>query len=244
MQPESSAGNQAHDLFAGNSRDLTPAPAGHAARVFYAPVSPDPEVSRLCRSVLSDTELERAGRFAAEEDRARFAQRRAFRRFCGAKALGAPQSSSEIRFETTAKGRPFHSDAPDLRFSFSSCRLGMIGAWSSTHCVGVDIEDQTRIVEAVALARRFFSAAEADVVASLDGSDRLQTFLRLWTLKEAALKSIGEGLPYGLDTFVFELTPDLRVVDAPTDHGGPERFDAHVIEGTDACAALVIRSLL
>jgi hypothetical protein len=52
------------------------------------------------------------------------------------------------------------------------------------------------------------------------------------------------------------LDPNLRVVDAPPDHGGPEQFDAHVIEGTQArlrttraaqppgsCAALVTRSL-
>jgi 4'-phosphopantetheinyl transferase len=57
------------------------------------------------------------------------------------------------------------------------------------------------------------------------------------------LKSIGEGLPFGLDAFEFELDPNLRVVHAPPDYGGPEQFDAHVIKGIDSCAALVIRSL-
>ena len=57
------------------------------------------------------------------------------------------------------------------------------------------------------------------------------------------MKSIGEGLPFGLDVFEFELDPYLRVVNAPSDHGGPEQFNAHMIEGTDnSCAALVIRS--
>ena len=73
--------------------------------------------------------------------------------------------------------------------------------------------------------------------------DRRQAFFQFWSLKEAALKSIGEGLPFGLDAFEFELDPNLRVVHAPPDHGGPEQFGAHVIEGTDGCAALVIRSL-
>ena len=75
------------------------------------------------------------------------------------------------------------------------------------------------------------------------GLERLRTFFQFWSLKEAALKSIGEGLPFGLDAFEFELGPDLRVVHAPPEHGGPEQFNAHVIEGTDSCAALVIRSL-
>ena len=71
----------------------------------------------------------------------------------------------------------------------------------------------------------------------------LQAFSQFWSLKEAALKSIGQGLPYGLDAFEFELDSNLRVVHAPPDYGGPEQFEAHVIEGIDSCAALVTRSL-
>jgi hypothetical protein len=77
-----------NDFFAASSRDLTPASARHAACVLYAPVSRDPEVSSQCASVLSDTELQRADRFVKEYDKAQFKQRRAFRRFCGATALG------------------------------------------------------------------------------------------------------------------------------------------------------------
>ena len=84
---------------------------------------------------------------------------------------------------------------------------------------------------------------EARAIEGASGPTRIRSFLQYWSLKEAALKSIGEGLPFGLDTFEFELNPNLRVVQAPPDHGGPEQFDAHLIEGTDSCAALVIRSL-
>ena len=59
------------------------------------------------------------------------------------------------------------------------------------------------------------------------------------TLKEAALKSIGEGLPFGLDAFAFELAPTPRMVQAPAGHGGAKRFTAHVIEGAETVAALV-----
>ncbi len=232
-----------NDLFAAGSRDLTPASARHAAYVLYAPVSRDPEVSRHCASVLSDSELRRADRFATECDKARFNQRRAFRRFCGATVLGSSRPLSRIVFEETENGRPYLSDLPDFWFSFSSCRFGFLGAWSSTHGIGVDLEDQTRNLEAAEFAHRFFSGAEANAVEGAGGVERPRTFFQLWTLKEAALKSIGEGLPYGLDAFEFELDPNPRVVHAPPEHGGPEQFNAHVIEGTDSCAALVIRSL-
>ena len=232
-----------NDLFAAGARDWTPAAARHTAYVLYAPVSRDPEASRRCGSVLSDTELQRAARFVTEDGKAHFKQRRAFRRYCGALVLESLRPLSRIAFEQTDKGRPYLPDLPDLWFSFSSCRFGFLGAWSWMHGIGVDLEDQTRDLEAAELAQRFFSEAEAKTVAGVDGAARLRTFFQLWSLKEAALKSIGEGLPMGLDAFEFELAPNVRVVHAPRDHGGRERFGAHVIDGTDGCAALVTRSV-
>jgi 4'-phosphopantetheinyl transferase len=231
------------DLFATGSRDVTPASARHAAYVLYAPVSCDPEVSKHCASVLSDTELLRADRFVNEYDKAQFKQRRAFRHFCGATVLGSSRPLSQIVFEETENGRPYLSAVPHIWFSFSSCRFGFLGAWSSTHGIGIDLEDQTRNLEAAELAHWYFSEAEAIAVEGVGGPERLRTFFQFWSLKEAALKSIGEGLPFGLDAFEFELDPDLRIVNAPPDHGGSEQFEAHVIEGIDSCAALVTRNL-
>jgi len=235
--------DRVNHLLAGISCDVTPAPVGHVAHLLYAPISSDPEVTRHCASVLSDEELQRADRLAADDDRALFLQRRAFRRFLASTVLEMSRPLSQVIFEETGNGRPYLSESPDSWFSFSSCRLGLLGAWSPTHAVGVDLEDHRRNLEAADLARRFFSRAEADAIEKLGSSERLPAFYLYWSLKEAALKSIGEGLPYGLDAFEFELDPTLRVVDAPPDHGGPEQFNAHVIEGTDSCAALVIRSL-
>ena len=224
-------------------RDLTPASKRQVAQVFFVPVSRDSEVTINCSSVLSSVELQRADRFVTQDQRALFIQRRAFRRFCGARALGTSRPLSQIAFGETENGRPLLSDLPDLCFSFSSCRFGFLGAWSSTHGIGVDLEDRTKKLEAADLARRFFSGAEANAVEGVQGLERLRTFFQLWSLKEAALKSIGEGLPFGLDAFEFDADPNPRVVHAPADHGGPVRFDAHVIEGADSCATLVIRRL-
>jgi 4'-phosphopantetheinyl transferase len=223
--------------------DLTPSTERHLARLFYAPVSIDPEVTRSCSSVLSDIELQRADHFAAQNDKALFIQRRAFRRFCGALVLEASQPLSQIAFGETEKGRPYLSELPEVWFSFSSCRFGFAGAWSRTHGIGVDCEDQTRKLEVAELARRFFSRAEAGAVEGPGGKVSHQAFFQLWAVKEAALKSIGEGLPFGLDAFEFSLVPDLHVVHAPPDYGGAEGFRAHMIEGTESCIATVIRSL-
>ena len=208
------------------------------------PVSSDPEVTRICSSILSKIELQRADRFATQDHKALFIQRRAFRRFCGARVLGASMHLSQIAFNETENGRPYLRELPDVWFSFSSCRFGFAGAWSSTHGIGVDLEDKTRDVEAAELARKFFSAAEAHVVEGAGGLKRQNAFFQFWSLKEAALKSIGEGLPFGLDAFEFELEPDLRIVHVPPGYGGPERFSVYMTEGIESCTAIVIRDLV
>ena len=231
------------DYFSTVSRDLTPASLGTATRVLFAPLSRDSQVSQRCAAVLSDNERRRAQRFAGEEERSRYIQRRAFRRFCAARALGLPGSLSRINFAETDKGRPYLRGFPDFCFSFSSGRVGVLGAWSSNRGIGVDLEDDTRSLEAMDLSRRYFCAAEKRAIQRLNGPERLRTFFRYWCLKEAALKSVGEGLPSGLDAFEFGLRPEPLVLRAPPSHGGAERFDAHLIDGTGYCAALVLHSL-
>lgn len=231
-----------HDLFTAGAQDWTPAHARHACRVLFAPVSFDPEAWRRCASVLSDAELRKAASFLTEASRTHFGQKRAFRRYCAARALGSPRPLAEIPFEETEKGCPYLPEVPDLCLSFSSCRLGFLGAWSATHGIGVDIEDQRRNLDAAALAQRYFSTAEAQAVESVEGPARRHAFFQLWTLKEAALKSIGEGLPFGLEAFAFELVPTLSIVHAPPEHGGAEKFHGYAIGKADSCAALVLRS--
>lgn len=234
-------GDRISDYFAACSRDLTPGTVRDVVRVVYAPVSPNSEVTRSCSSVLSDIELYRAGHFRRPDEQALFIQRRAFRRFCGARASGGLSSLAQANFCETKNGRPYLPELPQVWFSFSACRFGFLGAWSSIHGVGVDCEDPTQNLQAAEIARRYFALDEALVVESLAGSARDRAFFNFWTLKEAALKSIGEGLPFGLEAFEFELEPELRVVQAPLSHGDPGIYSAHIIEGVETCMALVIR---
>lgn len=227
--------------FASGLLDWTPVDTGHLAHIVYMPVTSEPDVSSLCELALSTDEVQRSGRFGKEADRAHFNQRRAFRRFCGATAIASTRPLEDIDFSETKNGRPFLPGYPDISFGFSSCQDGFLGAWSTTHGIGVDIESKARQMDFLALARKFFSKTEVSLVEDMQGLKRIRTFYQLWTLKEAALKCIGEGLPFGLDTFEFELTPALHIVKAPIGHGGPDQFFANIIEDSDRCAAVVIR---
>jgi len=238
------------EMFANRVIDWSPSPSRHGVTLLYMPFSFQSETVERCAGVLSDTELARAERFVGGELKAHFITRRAFRRYCGAKALEAKGVStrsrvlSVINFDTTEKGRPYLVDHPDIWFGFSACDKGFLGSWSTTHAVGVDIEDPTRDVEAASLAARFFCKAETEAINEAAASMRVAKFFELWCLKEAALKSIGEGLPYGLDAFEFLLAPKLAMVRAPREYGVPGPFDAQLIGDGDLCAALVTRRLV
>lgn len=223
-------------------KDRTPVAAPPGVRLLYAPVAAGSDTDVLCSSVLAEAELQRAKRFTGIEQRSLFVQRRAFRRFCGAVALGCAPPLSAVEFEVTAAGRPFLSEATELWFSFASSRAGMLAAWSSLAGVGVDIEDCSQALDALALAHAFFSSTEAALIETLGEAERRHAFYRLWTLKEAALKSIGKGLPFGLDTFHFNLEPNARLMHAPADYGGTGGFHLHELDRVGTTAALVIRS--
>lgn len=235
--------NHAASYFARVSQDMTPATMRNNACMLFAPVSSDPAVSALCATTLSEIELQRAARFVSKQDKALFTQRRAFRRFCAITALGSTTSPSRAVFTETRNGRPFLPGSPKFWFSFSACRSGVLGAWSATHGIGVDIEDQTGNPAATELANHYYHRTEAEFVAGTKGSERIRRFFKLWSLKEAGLKSIGEGLPRGLDAFEFQLEPVLQLINAPAEYGGVDQFLAHSNETSGCCVALVIRRL-
>ena len=209
-----------------------------ADRVLYLPRSTDAEFTKLCKTVLSHEESWQADRFITDDDRSQFIQRRAFRKYCAALAGRSDVELSTITFDETENGAPWLANQPDIRFSFSSCRSGFVGAWSRTRAVGIDIQDLSTEVEAAELAVSFFTAAEARIVRK-DVPLIKQRFLQLWCLKEAALKSIGEGLPFGLDSFEFEIDEGFRMVRVPPLYKDPTQFKSQLFERAGAYLAVV-----
>ena len=234
------------DFFSSSARDWTPASMRAVVQVLYMPASNNPKISARCGLVLSNDENLRADRFVTESGKAHYIERRAFRRYCAALALGSlglQPPLSKIVFQETEKGHPYLPDHGDLWFSFSACATGFLGAWSSTHAVGVDIEDLSRDLDAASLADRYFTESEAKLVRARVGAAQLHIFLQYWTLKEAALKSIGEGLPFGLDAFEFDLFPNPTVLRAPGGICSAAGLNAQLIGEADYSAALVIRQI-
>lgn len=75
------------------------------------------------------------------------------------------------------------------------------------HDVGVDVEACDRKDAGWEAAARFFALEEVAALHETAATERIETFFRLWTLKESYTKAIGEGLNCALQSFSFALDP-------------------------------------
>ena len=168
----------------------------------------DLDAAKPDEGVLSDDELERAGRYRFERDRLRFTAGRTILRRLVAAHLGT--TSGEVRFFYGPFGRPFVSDAT-LSFNVAHSGRAALFAFAEGMDVGVDVEvlqeghsDDERVAE------RFFSPLEVSTLRAHGRAARPEAFLRCWTRKEAFVKARGDGLNLPLKDFDVSFAPGVR----------------------------------
>lgn len=138
----------------------------------------------------------------------RFARRFYLRLLLGA-YLGLPGKS--VRINRSDRGKPVldpavHSE--ELHFSMAKSEDRLLIGFSSSNHIGVDLEPALRRArDALALARRYFSMAEARALESMPPEDIDEAFLRTWACKEAVVKASGEGIANQLCRFTVETDP-------------------------------------
>lgn len=129
-------------------------------------------------------------------------------------ALGHP--GRELRFGRASGGRLLALEAAPWHISLSHCP-GLVAVIVATAPCGIDIEP-VRPFRVDRLARRYFAASEVQALAACsDEGERLNRFFRLWTLKEASVKALHQGLAGNLGRLAFSLegaTPRL-LADTP-----------------------------
>jgi len=128
------------------------------------------------------------------------------------------------RFERGAGGRPELAPAfapTGLNFNLAHTPGLVALAVGRVARIGVDVEASDKPVP-LPVARRYFSPREVAALDALPPEARPRRFLRLWTLKEAYLKALGEGLPGGLDRMTFTLDDGAEIgfasEDSPAEH--------------------------
>lgn len=136
--------------------------------------------------------------------------------------------------------------AADMHVSISHTG-GVVAVALSYDCaVGVDVES-LREIDAVAMARHWFAASEAEWVNSLSAEQRSRAFLWLWTCKEAIGKAHGVGLRGGGLRRLIPIGPDwaepgaeLRAVETGTSVATPVGTDMMVSVAARCAGGTVI----
>lgn len=195
--------------------------------VWYAPESllDDAQVAARFASLLAPDERQRHDRMAHESGRrqqllARGLQREVLSRY---EPSIAP---ADWRFERSAGGRPglaLAFAATGLNFNVAHTPGLVVIAVGRVPRIGVDVEASGKPMP-LPVARRYFSPREAAALDALPPEARPRRFLRLWTLKEAYLKAVGEGLPGGLDRMTFTLDEGAEIRFEPGDGAPADRW--------------------
>jgi 4'-phosphopantetheinyl transferase len=159
-------------------------------------------------ALLDRREQERAARFRFPEDKARFVAGRGLLRH-GLRRY-APRVPASIEMTYSSLGRPLISAAHDApHFSISHTRDLVALAFAAEAQVGIDLEYMKPSVDMVELAERILSEDDFKSFQALPHSERLGSFYRMWTRKEAYLKARGEGIATGLRDVTVSFLPEL-----------------------------------
>jgi 4'-phosphopantetheinyl transferase len=182
----------------GPDRPLLSDGAVHLWRADLAAVSEE-----VCE-LLCQEELARGERLLGERHRALWMRSRGVLRTLLGRYLA--KDPRTLRFSIGTHGKPAllqgaagasaGEPSPTTPISFNLSHSGQLALYAFTtgDPVGVDVEVARRTIDAVAVARRVFGAAEARRLAELDPTVREREFQRAWVRHEAELKCLGVGI--------------------------------------------------
>ena len=155
-------------------------------------------VGRMDRlySILNAEEQAKAGRFYREADRQSSIASRGALRVLLAGYMGL--SADEIGFDYSENGKPF-IPASDMAFNVSHSGAWFVLAIGRNGRIGVDIEAVRRDMDVSAIAVRYFTPEENELIKN--AGDPHPLFFRLWARKEAYVKACGSALFRELSSF-------------------------------------------
>jgi 4'-phosphopantetheinyl transferase len=163
------------------------------------------DVAQACRELLSEEELARAARFKFDRNGRESIATRALARTALTREYSLRPEA--WRFQLNAHGKPSVDleVAPGcgLTFNVSNSPGLVVCLVGEGVDVGVDVEPLSRANQILEVAPEVFSAEERAQLAALNGAEKSDRALSLWTLKESYIKARGMGLAIPLDKFSF-----------------------------------------
>lgn len=156
------------------------------------------------RDLLSSDELIRVDRYKFEKDRNNALITRAFVRDLLSKYSGI--KAKELVFETGVNGKPeLKNSSIPIKFNLSHTKDMIICAITLNNNIGCDVENIHRKIDVKSIAKRYFGENEYKDILSQPEELQKARFFKFWTLKEAFVKSTGDGLAKDLSDITFTI---------------------------------------
>ncbi|RSS75604.1 4'-phosphopantetheinyl transferase superfamily protein [Streptomyces sp. WAC06614] len=206
--------------------------AGHGHAVVYA------TWGEWLTAALSDAGLrpllgrdwQRYRRTADAAIRYRFVTSRMVVKYTAAAALRTEPAALDLSYRIG--GRPYIRGLDQIEVSLSHTEDLIAVGVSRTGRIGVDAEPADRRMSFELLHDRVCTPAEAAGLARLPADRRAAEMLRLWTLKEAYTKALGQGLRLDFNEFGFGLdSGELIAPDGRPAARGEWSFGTHHVLG-------------
>lgn len=163
-------------------------------------LDPTPEFLEVFKSSLSDKELKTSTFFSFPKDQVAYIASQGFLRIILSRYLSI--DGRDLVFARHRKGKPYLINDTSLLYNISNSGQYVVVSISKHGEVGVDLEKVRPLDDFEDLVQKNFSPFERNYINKVH-SEKLQRFFKLWTLKEAFLKAIGEGMRLTPDNLEF-----------------------------------------
>lgn len=191
----------------------------HARLAGWRP--PDPRAGGTELRGLLGREWHRYLAIADPEIRGRFAASRLLLKHAAGAVLGGDPKELELGYGPT--GRPYLRGCDQIDISLSHTEDLLLVGLTSRGLIGVDAERASRPMYRSGLGRRVCTQAELASLTGLPEEERDAALVRLWTLKEAYSKAIGQGMRFRFTEFGFTASGFTASGVAP--NGRPVRLE-------------------
>jgi 4'-phosphopantetheinyl transferase len=176
---------------------------------------------RALDTLLGGDEPARRDRFVFARDRRDFAAAHGLTRWALWRRAGLrPQAWA---FKPGAHGKPApvpqQAGTPRLEFNLSHTHGLVACAVTRGASVGLDVECVARLGAARDIAGHCFAPSELRWLDEGGAGGYAVRFTELWTLKEAYLKALGDGLRVPLDSFAFHVSSAGAIALTPAPRG-------------------------
>jgi 4'-phosphopantetheinyl transferase len=172
-------------------------------------------------------------RYAGTRDpavRCRFAASRLLIKYTAAAALGIGPEDIDIAYRLG--GRPYLRGLDQVEVGLTHTGELMAVGISRMGRIGLDAECADRRFDLGLMRSRMCTPAEAAELQALSEDQQAACVLRLWTLKEAYTKSLGQGMRLAFTEFGFDLAlGGLRTPDGAAALGEEWAFATHPVLG-------------